>query len=174
MNKPNIYRILAKNMIQEAFEAERVLPHLEKDINKTYARGLSWSSIKDWNIWFAELVDSCIKFRQENCEEVNGSIITKNLYNIFYDQLRPHVVIKNFVMLDITVEEDDENEEETVNDQVNGETIYWFNYKTGDLQKIEITESLTGETWEIWPDMEDFTSEMLFIDRDQAEAEGIA
>jgi|SRR6056297_1635494 len=172
MEKLNIYKILAKEMIREAFEADRTIPNLEKDVSRTTATMLDWKAVKGWKTWFASLYDQCENFREEKTEDVDHAITSRNYFDVFYGELKPHLVSFVYVELEIAIEEDEENEEEVVTEQVKGEITYWFN-SAGWLDKIEIEEQLTGERWELWPELEDFTTEIIFIDRTTAEVEDI-
>lgn len=173
MTPPNIYSIIGRNMVLDIFAIPRVIPKIQQDISKGYVENVHWGTIKDWNVWFAALVDECDEFRKNAAEEVENAITTGVVYDIYFMKGEPRLVQHSHILLDIVIEEDDENEEESVTEQASGAVVYWFNKQTGDLRKIEVQEDLTGEQWEIWPDLEDFTMEQIYVDRDMADAEGI-
>jgi hypothetical protein len=173
MTPPNIYSVIGRNMILDIFSIPRVIDKIKQDVEKGYAENVNWKTIKDWNVWLAAIVDQCDDFRSEVAEEVEDALTPGLVYDIYFLKGEPKVVQQSYVVLDIVIEEDEENEEESVSESVHGDVIYWFDERTGDLRKIEVREDLTGEQWEIWPDMEDFTAEQIYVDRDMADAEGI-
>lgn len=173
--QPNIYSIIGRNMILDVFSIPQVIPRIQQDLKNGYIKNAHWKIVKDWNVWLAALIDECNEFRKNKAQETEDAITTGFVYDVFFAEGEPKLVHYSHILLDITVEGDDEeeNDEEVISDQVNGAVVYWFNKQTGDLRKIEVEEDLTGEQWEIWPDIEDFTSEMIYVDREIAEAEGL-
>lgn len=172
MKNINIFDILNKEMIIGAFSGySGILDLLERDLKRDHMK-TNWNIIKDNNIWFAELVQRCENFLRENCSEVYNNLLPQHVYNISYSKIKPEVDLNYFLQLDISIE-DEKGEEEVISEQVNGKVVFHFGTNDGDLIHITAHEELTGEEWELWPDLEDFTDEIIYIDKDQADAEGI-
>jgi len=172
MKTINIFDILYKEMIFAAFDGnERIRKALEKDVNKDTEEDIHWAVIKDSNIWFAELAQQCDNFLRNNFESY-PHLHPIFVYSFYYSKEDPRVEIQYFLQIDISIE-DENGDEEIVNEQANGIATFYFKPIIGDLVKIIIEEHLTGEEWELWPDTEDFTTDMIYLDKDQADAEGI-
>lgn len=163
-------------MFEEVFKGR---PELKQRIliaiSKREYTSAKWKDIKDRQTWYAAVAESCQKFREVLDDEhvFLQNLSSKFVYDINWKNI-PEVIEYGYAALDYYVEPDEETEEgdEIVGDIVEAEFIYKFTLQ-GDLKKITMEESIAGETFEIWPDPDDFTAEYISIDYEQAQAENL-
>lgn len=159
----NIYNIIGRNMVQVVFELPSIIDSIKHDIEKGYARNIHWGVIKNQNIWFAALIDECNDFRKDNYKKLEKYIKTGYSYDIYFLKGEPRLIQYSHLTLNAVIE----NNNPTLA-QVPGSIIYWFSKKDGSLRKVEVYENISGESWELWPNFEDFTADHIRISRDSS------
>lgn len=178
-DKFNFYHTVYFYMFESLFSGNSgIQQRILADARVRLLSAFSWKDIKDQRPWYAAVVDSCRKFRESLNDDLSfqEEIKSRFIYRIEY-KVKPQVIEYGYAQLDFYIEGssgDDEEGElvEIVSDVVEATIAYDFT-RQGELQKITLEESITGEEFELWPDAEDFTAEYIIVDYEQAKAEGL-